>query len=94
MKNGAKIVTFEGDTGFTLDGSNGDVFVRIPKFCFEKYINNGYQYVTVSRNNGYVHPAFVEDEKEIDEIFISAFEGDIENDILYSRVERYLLITR
>ena len=84
-ENGAKIVTFEGETGFTLDGSNGDVFVRIPKFCFEKYVKDGYQYVTVSRNDGYVHPAFVEDGKEVDEIFIGAFEGDIENNILHSR---------
>ena len=72
--NGAPIVTFEGESGFALDGTNGDVFVRIPKFAYERYIENGYEYRVVSRS-GNVHPAFIENGKELNEIFISAFEG-------------------
>lgn len=77
--NGAKIVTFEGETGFALDGTNGDVFVRIPKFYIEKYKKNGYEYRTISSVGSIVHPAFVEDGKEIDEIFVGAFEGYIDS---------------
>lgn len=82
--NGAKIVTFEGESGFALDGSNGDVFVRIPKFCVEKYVDNGYEYRVVSRNQGNIHPAFIENGNEIDEIFIGAFEGYLDNSVLKS----------
>ena len=76
--NGAKIVTFEGESGFALDGSNGDVFVRIPKFAYNRFIDNGYEFRVISRL-GTPHPAFVEDGKELDEIFISAFEGYIDS---------------
>lgn len=73
--NGASIVTFEGETDFTLDGSNGDVFVRIPKFGIEHYIRDGYEYIVISANGSETHPAFIENGREIDEIFIGAFEG-------------------
>ena len=77
--NGANIVTFEGETGFALDGSNGDVFVRIPKFRYDKYVKDGYEYRVISDNAPYVHPAFIEEGKELNEIFISAFEGVIDS---------------
>ena len=82
---GAKIVTFEGETGFSMDGSNGDVFVRVPKFYVEKYIKDGYEYRTVSEIGTTVHPAFIEDGKELDEIFIAAFEGVVESNKLRSK---------
>lgn len=73
--NGAKIVTFEGEDSFAVDGSNGDVFVRIPKFRVQAYKEDGYEYRTISPNLGYIHPAFIEDGVELDEIFIGAFEA-------------------
>lgn len=82
--NGAKIVTFEGETGFALDGSNGDVFVRIPKFSVEKYVKDGYEYRVISNDALHIHPAFIEDGKELDEIFISAFEASESNGELNS----------
>lgn len=82
--NGAKIITFEGESGFSLDGSDGDVFVRIPRFCVDKYVIDGYEYRVISRSDGIVHPAFVEDGKELNEIFVGAFEGIIKNDELCS----------
>lgn len=78
---GAKIITFEGEKGFTLDGSNGDVFVRIPKFYSNRYRKDGYDYRTVSRIGTNVHPAFIEDGKELDEIFVAAFEGHVKGDL-------------
>ena len=77
--NGADIVTFEGQAGFALDGSNGDVFVRIPKFYYQRYRKNGFEYRVISESGANVHPAFIEDGKELDEIFISAFEGFVDS---------------
>ena len=82
--NGATIITYEGDTDFALDGSNGDVFVRIPKFYYERYIEDNYEYRVVSQSGTNVHPAFVEDGRVLDEIFISAFEGKVIDDKLRS----------
>lgn len=76
--NGAEIITFEGESGFALDGSNGDVFVRIPKFFYERYIKDRYEYRIISDSGLNVHPAFIENGAELDEIFISAFEGYID----------------
>lgn len=81
---GAKIVTFEGESGFALDGSNGDVFVRIPKFSFERYTDDGYEYIVISDSAKAVHPAFVENGNVLDEIFIGAFEGKISSNKLRS----------
>lgn len=83
--NGAKVVTFEGESGFALDGSNGDVFVRIPKFSVEKYAKDGEEYRVISNDSGHIHPAFIEDGKVLDEIFISAFEASENGGVLYSK---------
>lgn len=82
--NGTSIITFEDEPGFSLDGSNGDVFVRIPKFCVEKYIDEGFEYRVISRSEGIVHPAFIENGRELDEIFVGAFEGYINTGTLMS----------
>lgn len=82
--NGAEVVTFEGETGFALDGSNGDVFVRIPKFCYSRYKSNGYEYHVISESEGNVHPAFVENGIELDEIFVGAFEAYSDGTKLHS----------
>lgn len=77
LDSGAVIVTFEGDEGFSLDGTNGDVFVRVPKFSVDKYIKDGEEY-RVIHNGGYnIHPAFIENGKALNEVFVSAFDGSI-----------------
>ena len=78
--NGETVIIYEGNEGFALDGSSGDVFVRIPKFCVEKYIEDGYEYRVISKSGSKVHSAFIEDGNELDEIFISAFEGYIDTE--------------
>lgn len=81
--NGANIVTFEGEAGFALDGSNGDVFVRVPKFKADHYIENGYEYLVIGE--GSVHPAFIENGVELDEIFIGAYEASGDSTEIYSK---------
>ena len=79
------IITFDDDPAFTIDGSNGDVFVRIPKFYVEKYNEGGYEYRVISAHGDKPHPAFIENGQELDAIYVSAFEGYIDKDgLLYS----------
>lgn len=78
-------VIYDDDPRFAVDGSNGDVFVRIPKFYVEKYCADGYEYRVVSGRGDHPHPAFVEDGFELDAVYVSAFEGYIGPDsLMYS----------
>ena len=80
MTGASPVITYEGDPAFRADGSNGDVFVRIPKFYVKKYTEDGYEYRVVSAKGTRPHSAFIEDGKELDEIFVSAYEGFIDAD--------------
>lgn len=75
--DGVDVVTYEGEDGFALDGSNGEVFVRIPKFSVLRYVKDGYEYRVIGVAGAPIHEAFLENGKELDEIFIGAFEGFI-----------------
>ncbi len=77
--NGASVITYEGEDGFALDGSNGDVFVRIPKFNILRYVEDGYEYRVIGVPGTPVHEAFIENGKVLDEIFVAAFEGYIDS---------------
>ena len=80
------IITFDDDPSFSVDGNNGDVFVRIPKFYVEKYIENGFEYRVVSGKGDKPHPAFIENGKELDAVYVSAFEGYMGKDSLLRSV--------
>ena len=80
------IVTYEGEAGFALDGSNGDVMVYIPKFYVEKYVEDGYEYRVVSGKGSVPHAAFVEDGRELDAVYVSAYEGWMGSDSLLRSV--------
>lgn len=78
-------LVFEGEPGFSLDGSNGDVFVRIPKFNISRFVLDGYEYRVIGDKDSSVHEAFIENGEVLDEIYISAFEGFLENGELFSK---------
>ena len=76
------IITYDDNPSFTIDGSNGDVFVRIPKFYVEKYVKDGYEYRIISGKGDKPHPAFIENGRELDAVYVSAFEGYMGKDSL------------
>lgn len=76
------IITFDDDPSFSVDGSNGDVFVKIPKFYVEKYVEDGYEYRVICGKGDKPHPAFIENGKELDAVYVSAFEGYMGKDSL------------
>ncbi len=69
-------VTYEGEYGFSRDGSAGDVFVEIPKFYSRRIVEDGYDKISVS---GVMHEGFSTDEAfitpsgEADRIYIAAY---------------------
>ncbi len=69
-------VTYEGEYGFSRDGSAGDVFVEIPKFYSRRTVEDGCDKISVS---GEMHEGFSTDEAfitpsgEADKIYIAAY---------------------
>ncbi|MCD8305408.1 MAG: hypothetical protein LUC49_01925 [Prevotella sp.] len=61
----------------------GDTFVRIPKFSVKRYQDGGYEYRIITRE-GTPHPAFIEDGRELDAIYVGAYEGYCDGGKLYS----------
>jgi hypothetical protein len=77
-EDGTTAITYEGNSGFSLTGNNGNVFVEIPKHYARRIQADGYEYRFVSDRPlpGFVvDPAFVEDGKELDAVYVSAYEA-------------------
>lgn len=76
--DGKKTITYEGETGFALDGSNGNVMVEIPKFYSYREARNGTEIwaITGEPKSGFtVEPAFISsDGKELDYIYVGAYQ--------------------
>jgi len=72
-----KIVAYDGDAGFAVDGSNGDVMVEIPKFYSFREVVDGVERILVSgeKKPGFsCEPAFVKpDGTELDFVYVGAY---------------------
>ena len=73
-------ITYEGEDGFSLTGEKGDVFVEIPRFCSERRIEGGCEHRVIEGSGQHVHPAFVENGRVLDRIYVSAYEGGLDDD--------------
>lgn len=76
---GDMTITYKGETGFARDGSNGSVYVEIPKFFTKRYLDDdGNEVILISgtRHGGFeVEPAFFDSEtgEEIEKIYVGAY---------------------
>ena len=76
--NDKKVVTYDDEAGFALDGSNGDVMVEIPKFYSYRKREGSYETWAISgepKSEFEVEPAFLVDGKEVDYVYVSCYEG-------------------
>lgn len=75
--SGGKVVAYEGDADFEVDGTNGDVFVEIPKFySFRKVVGMKEQIcISGTPHSGFdVEPAFIDGAgNELDYIYVAAY---------------------
>ena len=75
-EDGKKVVIYEGEEGFALDGSNGNVMVEVPKFYSmrERIGDNEIWAITGEPKSGFaVEPAFVVNGKEQDYVYVGAY---------------------
>ncbi|HPA21364.1 MAG TPA: hypothetical protein PLU30_26725 [Verrucomicrobiae bacterium] len=80
LEDGTTRITYEGENRFSLTGSNGNVFVEIPKHYAKRRQSGGYEYRYVSDRplDGFsVDPAFIENGKILDKIYVSAYEAHL-----------------
>lgn len=88
------ILAYYGDSGYTEDGSNGQVMVKIPKFWYKleteatsgSNIEVGQWYISDKAETGYkLHPAFINaNGDEVDYFLIGAFESTFQNGSTYT----------
>ena len=88
------ILVYYGDSGYTEDGSNGQVMVKIPKFWYKleteaasgSDIEVGQWYISDKAQAGYkLHPAFINTNgDEVDYFLIGAFENTFQNGSSYT----------
>ena len=89
---GATKITYSDEAGFTRDGSNGDVMSEIPKFYMKRERNGRIETISISGQelDGYsIHPAFVENGKILDAVYIGVYDGHIKGSQLRSISSTY-----
>ena len=84
------VTAYIGEAGFQRDGSNGDVMVEIPKFYYKR-IKTGIEeeiWICEKQLPGYsLHPVFVNDGKEVDKVFHSAYNVSIYTDTSDNKIK-------
>ncbi|MBQ6795608.1 MAG: hypothetical protein IJO83_05630 [Clostridia bacterium] len=70
-------IIYDGEEGFSSSGTNGDVFVEIPKFYVKRTFDGVYDTISIS---GFRHEGFVVDEaflkengEEADAVYVAAY---------------------
>lgn len=97
MPDGSRSVTYSGTKDFALDGSAGNIMVRIPKFYCKREVIDDYEYLWISpsKQEGFtVDPSFVTSEGEVDAIYIGAYLSSIKDNKLVSVSQSFPLIKR
>lgn len=81
--DGTHTITYRGEPGFAVDGSNGHVMVEIPRHYVRRDVANGHELRLISGAPGpglVVDPAFVEGGREIDRVYVAAYEAHVNAD--------------
>lgn len=72
-----EINAFIDDPTFTFDGTNGEVMTRIPEFYWKHYVQDGYEYILISRYN-------LADFTRSEEFFIGRYDSSYDGTKLHS----------
>lgn len=78
--DGSTHVCYEGEADFKSEKVSGNVMVEIPKHYTKRIVSDGYESRWISSSplpGFYVDPAFIEDGREIDHIYVGAYEAHI-----------------
>jgi hypothetical protein len=74
-------ITYEGEYGYSTNGSGGDVFVEIPKFYSKRTVEDGVETISITGepHEGFeVDEAFKTKDGEADKIYIAAYLSSVD----------------
>ncbi|MBR0278324.1 MAG: hypothetical protein IJQ50_07695, partial [Clostridia bacterium] len=81
--NQSGVITYEDEAGFTTDGTNGDVFVEIPKFYSFREVADDKERICISgtKYDGFLpEPVFIDENgNELDYVYVGAYETSENN---------------
>ena len=95
LSDDGQVLAYEGEPGYTADGSNGQVMVEIPKFYQYRYQSDDGEIreCRLSQNklkNYWLNPRFIkQDGTELDKIYIGAYKASGDSTKLYSKSNAY-----
>ncbi len=81
--DGSTKISCSGDPEFASSSVAGNIMVEIPKHYTRRYVSGGYEYRLISAEalpGFYVDPAFVENGRELDRIYVGAYEAHVTAD--------------
>lgn len=91
--DGTKTITYEGDSKFKTDGSNGNVMVQIPKFYSKRVVTDRYEELWISgtQHDGYqLDPVFEGSYgSEYDYVYMAAYLGAEKDNKIVSVANSY-----
>ncbi len=96
-EEGQKSITYQGEEGFSRDGSSGQVMVEIPKFYIRREVKDGYESIWISKKklDGFeLDPAFLTDEGSCEHVYIGAYLSSKAEDKLKSASQTAPMIRR
>lgn len=84
------VITYQGEDGFTLDGSNGDVMVEIPKFYSYRKVENNIDTICISgekKSGFHLEPIFYDSETggELDYAYVGRYKANFDEYGLHSK---------
>lgn len=80
VNDSVEVTAYYGESGYAVDGSNGQVMVEIPAFYYKvSKTLNGYTWmISPNAKDGFKrHPAFVRDGADVPFVYIGAYEACI-----------------
>lgn len=95
--DGSKTILYEGENGFSRDGSSGEVMVEIPKFYAKREQKDGYEYlwITGKPRKGYdLDPSFKGENGTLEHVYVSAYPGSEKDGAIHSSSGTYVTLRR
>lgn len=83
LPDGSNKIIYRGEPEFASETVRGNIMVEIPKHYAKRHIHEGYEYRLIAAEplpGFYVDPAFVEEGRELDKIYVGAYEAHIAAD--------------
>lgn len=95
--DGTRKICYEGETGFSRDGSAGEVMIEIPSYYTKREQKEGYEYlwITGTPKEGYeLDPSFCTESGVNEHVYMSAYLGSENENMVHSQSNTFVTLRR